>query len=262
VTASPASLDRVGRLADTIEFSAVDGPGNRFVVFLQGCTLDCLACHNPQTIPLVGGRDVTVGDLVEQIRRAAPFLSGVTISGGEATLQAAFVHDLFAAIGAEESLARLTRFLDTNGDAPRSTWDALDGVLDGAMVDLKALGERHALMFGLVCGTLGFFFYGLAPTGYWFWAAMPLAALWGVVNPAAQAIMTRHVTAQEQGRLQGAVGSMNSIAGIIAPTLFTQTLAAVAQAHVHTFWAGATFWLAAAMVGIGGIVAWRVTRGE
>ena len=136
----------------------------------------------------------------------------------------------------------------------------VQGGLIGRIV--KALGERHALMFGLVCGTLGFFFYGLAPTGYWFWAAMPLAALWGVVNPAAQAIMTRHVTAQEQGRLQGAVGSMNSIAGIIAPTLFTQTLAAVAQAQVHTFWAGATFWLAAAMVGIGGIVAWRVTRGE
>ncbi len=149
MTASPASLDRVGRLADTIEFSAVDGPGNRFVVFLQGCTLDCLACHNPQTIPLVGGRDVTVGDLVEQIRRAAPFLSGVTISGGEATLQAAFVHDLFAAIGAEESLARLTRFLDTNGDAPRSTWDALDGVLDGAMVDLKALdAATHVRLTG------------------------------------------------------------------------------------------------------------------
>ena len=136
----------------------------------------------------------------------------------------------------------------------------VQGGLIGRIV--KALGERHALMFGLVCGTLGFFFYGLAPNGYWFWAAMPLAALWGVVNPAAQAIMTRHVTPQEQGRLQGAVGSLNSIAGIIAPTLFTQTLAAVAQAHVHTFWAGATFWLAAAMVGIGGIVAWRVTRGE
>jgi len=91
---------------------------------------------------------------------------------------------------------------------------------------------------------------------------MPLAALWGVANPSAQAIMTRHVTPQEQGRLQGAIGSLNSIAGILAPTLFTQTLAAVAQAHVHTFWAGTTFWLASAMVALGGFVAWRVTRGE
>lgn len=136
----------------------------------------------------------------------------------------------------------------------------VQGGLIGRIV--KALGERRALMFGLTCGMLGFFFYGLAPTGYWFWAAMPLAALWGVANPAAQAIMTRHVSAQEQGRLQGAIGSMNSIAGILAPTMFTQTLAAVAQSHVHTFWAGATFWLAAAMLAIAAAVAWRATRGE
>ncbi|MFT3807933.1 TCR/Tet family MFS transporter [Arenimonas sp.] len=136
----------------------------------------------------------------------------------------------------------------------------VQGGLIGRIV--KALGERRALMFGLMCGMLGFFFYGLAPTGYWFWAAMPIAALWGVANPAAQAIMTRHVTPQEQGRLQGAIGSMNSIAGIIAPTMFTQTLAAVAQAHVHTFWAGATFWLASAMLAIAALVAWRTTRGE
>jgi pyruvate formate lyase activating enzyme len=142
-------LDRVGRLADTIEFSAVDGPGNRFVVFLQGCNLDCLACHNPQTIPLGGGRPVTVGGLVEQIRHAAPFLSGVTVSGGEATLQAAFVHDLFDALGADPALTNLTRFLDTNGDADRATWDALDGVLDGAMVDLKALdAATHVRLTG------------------------------------------------------------------------------------------------------------------
>jgi DHA1 family tetracycline resistance protein-like MFS transporter len=127
---------------------------------------------------------------------------------------------------------------------------------------VKALGERRALMFGIACGALGFTLYGLAPNGWWFWAAMPVAALWGVANPAAQALMTRHVTPQEQGRLQGAIGSLNSIAGILAPTLFTQTLAAVAQAHVHTFWAGATFWLAAAMVGLGGVIAWRATRGE
>jgi DHA1 family tetracycline resistance protein-like MFS transporter len=124
------------------------------------------------------------------------------------------------------------------------------------------LGERRALMFGMSCGTLGFLLYGLAPTGYWFWAAMPITALWGVANPAAQAIMTRHVSPQEQGRLQGAIGSLGSIAGILAPSLFTRTFAAVAQAQVHTFWAGATFWLAAAMLGVGGVIAWRVTRSE
>ena len=45
----PAEL--TGLVADTISFSNVDGPGNRFVVFLQGCNFDCVACHTPQTIP-------------------------------------------------------------------------------------------------------------------------------------------------------------------------------------------------------------------
>ncbi len=137
-------------------------------------------------------------------------------------------------------------------------------VVQGGLVGkiVKWLGERNALLFGMGCGALGFALYGLAPTGYWFWMAMPIAALWGVANPAAQAIMTRHVGAHEQGRLQGAIASLGSIAGIIAPTLFTHTFAAVAQAHIHTFWAGATFWLAAALVALGGIVAWRVTVRE
>jgi DHA1 family tetracycline resistance protein-like MFS transporter len=137
-------------------------------------------------------------------------------------------------------------------------------IVQGGLVGriVKRLGERRALLFGMACGTVGFTLYGLAPSGYWFWAAMPIAALWGVANPAAQALMTRHVSPQEQGRLQGSIGSLNSIAGILGPAMFTQTLAAVAVADVHSFWAGATFWLAAAMVGLGGFVAWRVTRGE
>lgn len=129
----------VGRLAGTIEFSAVDGPGNRFVVFTQGCNLNCLACHNPQTIPLRGGTRTTVADLVARIRQAAPFLSGVTVSGGEATLQARFLHDLFAELAADSATARLTRFVDTNGHTDTATWDLLDPVMDAAMVDLKAL---------------------------------------------------------------------------------------------------------------------------
>lgn len=134
----------------------------------------------------------------------------------------------------------------------------VQGGLIGRIV--KHLGERRALLFGCAAGALGFTLYGLAPSGYWFWAAMPIAALWAVANPAAHALMTRHVTPQEQGRLQGAIASLNAIAGILGPTVFTQTFAAVAQAHVHDVWAGATFWLAAAMVGLGGFIAWRSTR--
>ena len=92
-----------GQIADVVRFSWVDGPGNRFVVFLQGCNLNCLACHNPHTIPCQTprARVVEVADLIEEIRPLAPFLGGVTVSGGEATLQAPFVYAFFAALAAD-----------------------------------------------------------------------------------------------------------------------------------------------------------------
>ncbi len=136
-----------GLVADTISFSHVDGPGNRFVVFLQGCNFDCIACHNPQTIPghaMVEGhhpRHMGVPELLDDIRRAAPFVSGVTVSGGEATQQAGFVHALFAAIKADRSLSRLTCLLDSNGACALDTWDQLAPVMDGAMIDLKCLDD-------------------------------------------------------------------------------------------------------------------------
>jgi DHA1 family tetracycline resistance protein-like MFS transporter len=136
-------------------------------------------------------------------------------------------------------------------------------IVQGGLIKriVRILGERRAVLFGLICGMVGFFCYGLAPTGWWFWAAMPIAALWGVAGPASQAIMTRHVEPHEQGKLQGALGGLNSIAGILAPVAFTQTFAAVVRTGQH-FWAGATFWLASALLGAGLFVAWRVTRGE
>ena len=134
----------------------------------------------------------------------------------------------------------------------------LAAIVQGGLIKkiVGALGERHALLFGLGCGTLGFALYALAPSGYWFWAAMPVAALWGVAQPAAQAIMTHHVDPREQGRLQGAVASLSSIAGIIAPTLFTRLFAVVTRSNQHDVWAGATFWLASAMVGAAWVLAW------
>ena len=137
----------------------------------------------------------------------------------------------------------------------------LSMIVQGALIGriVRRLGERRTLLLGAACGAIGFALYGLAPTGYWFWAAMPIAAFWALANPAAQALMTRQVSAQEQGRLQGAIGSLNAIAGILAPTLFTQTLAVVAHAGLPNPWAGATFWLAAALVALGGAVAWRAS---
>jgi pyruvate formate lyase activating enzyme len=129
------------RLADVVPFSWVDGPGNRFVVFAQGCPFDCLACHNPETIPPLSPqtRHTNVAALIKEIRLAEPYLAGVTVSGGEATAQWRFVRDLFQAVRKEPRLRRLTRYVDTNGHALPRVWDELLPVTEGFMVDLKAL---------------------------------------------------------------------------------------------------------------------------
>lgn len=184
-----------GLVTDTITFSSVDGPGNRFVVFLQGCNFDCIACHNPYTINICNecgecvtacpsgaigfspigrlewsseachGADACIAvcpwdatprsvvrpiwELLADIRSAAPFLSGITVSGGEATQQAGFVRELFAAVKSDPATAHLTCFVDSNGAAPRPTWTSLLPVMDAAMIDLKCLDpEIHRLMTG------------------------------------------------------------------------------------------------------------------
>lgn len=62
--------------------SIVDGPGFRFVLFVQGCRHHCKGCHNPESWAFDGGEDMTVGEIFEQIK-AEPHLRGVTFSGGE-----------------------------------------------------------------------------------------------------------------------------------------------------------------------------------
>lgn len=150
---SPPSKSTLGLLADVIPFSWVDGPGNRFVVFCQGCTFDCIACHNPSTIKQCTSssapRRATVRELLAQIREVAPYLSGVTVSGGECTLQPRFLRALFWSIKADHHLAHLTTLVDSNGDAPLRIWDSLRRVMDGAMVDLKALDPlTHRVLTG------------------------------------------------------------------------------------------------------------------
>ncbi|KAJ1488054.1 hypothetical protein T484DRAFT_1784516 [Baffinella frigidus] len=124
--------------------SAVDGPGLRSVVFLQGCNLNCGHCHNPSTIP----RDAadasweTASSLGYQLLPYSPFLSGITISGGEPTLQAAFVADFGAWMREQPQFARATLAVDSNGAASRDTWRTLLPVIDGAFISLKAGTEE------------------------------------------------------------------------------------------------------------------------
>ena len=181
-------------VSKVLTYSIVDGPGNRLVIFLQGCNFDCAACHNPHTIgecthcgdcipachvdalSLVNGRiafdplacdqcdecldacpidanpmvrDYSVEEILELAREHRPFLSGVTVSGGEPTRQLGFLRALFEAIKADEALDGLDCFIDSNGNLGASGWEQLLPVTDGVMLDIKSFDNTlHREMTG------------------------------------------------------------------------------------------------------------------
>jgi MFS transporter, DHA1 family, tetracycline resistance protein len=90
---------------------------------------------------------------------------------------------------------------------------------------IKAIGEVKTMILGLLCGGFGFALYGLAPSGIWFWAAMPVAALVGFLNPAIMGLLSREIGPNEQGRLQGALGAVQAGVSIIGPIVFTSVFA-------------------------------------
>jgi DHA1 family tetracycline resistance protein-like MFS transporter len=126
-------------------------------------------------------------------------------------------------------------------------------------------GERAAVMTGLCCAVVGFSIYGLAPTGALLWVGIPIMALWGLYGPASQGLMSQRVTPSEQGQLQGALSSIMGITGMIGPGLFTLTFAhfiapELSLARGDSGIPGAPFFVAAALVAVGAVLAWRVTR--
>lgn len=80
--------DGILKLSGTIEESIVDGPGIRFVIFVQGCPHACPGCHNPQTHDFSNGYEQSIFSLIPKIMEN-PLISGVTLSGGEPFCQAA-----------------------------------------------------------------------------------------------------------------------------------------------------------------------------
>ena len=133
----------------------------------------------------------------------------------------------------------------------------VSALLVGPLV--KRLGERRALLIGLVFGVAGFALYGWAPTGTWFLMGIPLMAIWGLAGPAFQSLMSRRVEASAQGGLQGALASMSGITGMIGPLLFTQIFAfGITSTSVHL--PGAPYWLAAALLVASLLVAFVVAQ--
>jgi len=90
----------MGRIHSFESFGTVDGPGIRFVVFLQGCPLRCQYCHNPDTWK-TGGTEYSVEDVVNRVLRYKNYFGengGVTVTGGEPLLQIDFVTELFTVL--------------------------------------------------------------------------------------------------------------------------------------------------------------------
>lgn len=121
-------------------------------------------------------------------------------------------------------------------------------------------GERTALLTGLVAGAIGFVIFGLAPTGSVFLWGILFTALWGLSGPAVQGLMTRRISASEQGRLQGANSSVNGIAQLVGPTLFTHTFAKFINPATTLHLPGAPFLLAAFLLFVAMLNALRTAR--
>jgi len=122
----------------------------------------------------------------------------------------------------------------------------VSALLVGPLV--KRAGERATLVIGLVFGAAGFAIFGLAPTTAWLFTGIPVDALFGLTGPAMQALMTHTTGPSAQGQLQGALGSMRGITGMIGPILFTQVFAKTIGARALVALPGATYLVAGAFV--------------
>ena len=122
---------------------------------------------------------------------------------------------------------------------------------------VRALGERRALILGLCCGVAGFVVYACAGQGWIFLLGLPVSALWAIAAPASQALITRQVDVDMQGRIQGALMSLVSVAGIIAPVAFAGVFGLFIGPHAPVEFPGAAWALAAVLLAIGAAIAWR-----
>ena len=132
----------IGRVHSIQSMGTLDGPGVRFVIFLQGCPLRCKCCHNPDTWDFSGGTAYTAEELVARALRFREYFGeegGVTVSGGEPLCQAAFVRELFTLC----HKAGLNTCMDTAGCLLNDEIDALLDVTDRVLLDIKYTDEKH-----------------------------------------------------------------------------------------------------------------------
>ncbi len=136
----------IGKIHSTESFGTVDGPGIRFVIFMQGCPLKCKYCHNRDTWNINDAKEiVTVDEMINKIIRYKPYIvasnGGVTVSGGEPLLQLNFVTQLFK----ELQKLNIHTALDTAGSIPIN--DKIEELLkytNLVILDIKHIDDEKA----------------------------------------------------------------------------------------------------------------------
>ncbi|MBE5921467.1 MAG: pyruvate formate lyase-activating protein [Lachnospiraceae bacterium] len=144
----------VGKIHSLETFGTVDGPGVRFVVFVKGCPMRCLFCHNPDTWSMDGAIEMTTDEIMAQFEKNRAFYKngGITVTGGEPLVQIDFVTELFQ----KAKKMGVHTCLDTSGvtfrkDKPEliAKMDRLMEVTDLIMLDIKHIDEaKHQRLCG------------------------------------------------------------------------------------------------------------------
>ena len=135
-----------GRVHSFQSLGTLDGPGVRFVTFMQGCNLRCGCCHNPDTWNFNEGTEYTAEEILEKVVRYKEYFrenGGITVSGGEPLMQADFVRELFEFAHKE----KIHTCLDTSGSIMNDSVKALLEETDIVLLDIKytdeSLYEKH-----------------------------------------------------------------------------------------------------------------------
>ena len=140
----------LGKIHSIETFGTVDGPGIRYVIFLQGCLFRCAYCHNPDTWEYNRGEEYSCEQLMADILKYSRYIEGITVSGGEPLLQIDFVIELFK-LAKEHNL---TTCLDTSGSIfdrkNKSIISKIDTLLehtDLVLLDIKHINdEKHKML--------------------------------------------------------------------------------------------------------------------
>ena len=130
-----------GKINSIQSLGTLDGPGIRFVVFMQGCNLRCGYCHNPDTWDIKKGSVATVQELTDKVVRYKSYFGddgGVTVSGGEPLLQSAFVAELFKSCHANN----INTCLDTSGNLLNEDIKELLNHTDRVLLDIKFTNDE------------------------------------------------------------------------------------------------------------------------